>query len=282
MKRAMKFFTSGAMRGRFGKFGAVRRLDIAVRPARLAAAVALVALVAGCSATAQAARAQPAKGATSPAGGAGSASASKPSASATSPALRPTATRAPAAPQPSSLPVAPASAGSEPQTTAFPKTTDAAFTAAVHDIWLAVSTGNPGYARPAFFPEPAYLQIKAISDPAADWHDRLWYDFTLDVAAAHKLIGSSATLDKVVVPAQYAQWIPPGACYNSGGYWHVPGSRLVYRSNGAVKSIGIASFISWRGDWYVVHLGALVRSGAYGIVDSPALGEGVPGPPGGC
>lgn len=183
---------------------------------------------------------------------------------------------------PSALPVAPAGAAAEPQTSALPKTTNAAFNAAVHDIWLAVSTGDPGYAKPAFFPEKAYQQVKAIADPKSDWAGRLWYDFTLDLAAVHKLVGTNATLVKVVVPMQYAQWIPSGACYNSVGYWHVPGSRVVYRRDGVTRSFGIASFISWRGDWYLIHLGALVRGGAYGIVDNPSQGEGTPGPPGGC
>ena len=47
-------------------------------------------------------------------------------------------------------------------------------------------------------------------------------------------------------------------------------------------SIGIASLISWRGRWYVVHLGAVLRSGQAGVVDQPADGPGTPGPPGGC
>jgi len=152
----------------------------------------------------------------------------------------------------------------------------------VHDLWLAVATGNPGYARPAFFPEKAYEQVKAIAYPESDWQGRLWLDFTLDVAAVHKLIKPGATLTKVITPTGYEQWIPAGACYNSAGYWHLPGSRLVYREGGVTHSFGIASFISWRGDWYLIHLGALVRGGAYGIVDDPETGEGFPGAPGGC
>ena len=56
----------------------------------------------------------------------------------------------------------------------------------------------------------------------------------------------------------------------------------MYREGGVTHSFGIASFISWRGDWYLIHLGALVRGGAYGIVDDPETGEGFPGAPGGC
>ena len=65
----------------------------------------------------------------------------------------------------------------------------------------------------------------------------------VEEVGAHQLVGPGATLTKVVVPAQYAQWIPEGACYNSIGYWHVPGSRVVYQQDGTTYSFAIASFI---------------------------------------
>jgi hypothetical protein len=259
----------------------VRRRDTGVRPiavtqlaaAQLAAAAALLAALAGCSTGVTSSAA--AKATTTPVSTIRQAS---PSAS-----KSPTPTPSPTPkPKPSALPVGPANAGALAQTSALPKTSSTAFNNAVHDLWLAVATGDPDYARPAFFPEKAYEQVKAIADPESDWQGRLWLDFTLDLAAVHKLVKPGATLVKVTAPTQYEQWIPPGACYNSTGYWHLPGSRLVYREGGVTHSFGIASFISWRGDWYLIHLGALVRGGAYGIVDDPETGAGFPGPPGGC
>ena len=150
------------------------------------------------------------------------------------------------------------------------------------DLWAAVLTGNADLARQAFFPLSAYLQVKAIADPGADWHQRLFGDFRLDVAAAHRYVGPGASLVQVLVPSAQAAWIDPGACYNAVGYWHVAGARLEYRQHGMLHSIGIASLISWRGRWYVVHFGAVLRNGDYGIVDDPATGPGTPGPPGGC
>jgi len=187
----------------------------------------------------------------------------------------------PAPTRPSVLPVAPG-AGNLKQTTAFPRTASTAFQNAMHDLWLAVTEGNASLALPAFFPETAYVQVKAIADPAADWRSRLWDDFALDVKAAHALVGHQARLIKIIVPAQYAAWVNPGICYNSVGYWHVPGARVVYQQGGETRSFGIASLISWRGDWYVVHFGAVLRSGQYGEVDDPQVGTGIPGPPGGC
>jgi hypothetical protein len=179
------------------------------------------------------------------------------------------------------VPVAPG-AGARPQTQVRPRTDSPAFRHAMADLWLAVTTGNSRFGRPAFFPEAAYRQVKAIPYPDADWQYRLWYDFTLDVRAAHRLAGRDAQLVRIVVPASYELWVPPGACYNSAGYWHAPGARVVYREHGQERSFGIASLISWRGVWYVVHLGAVSRTVVTGIVYQPAVGPGVPGPPGGC
>jgi hypothetical protein len=182
---------------------------------------------------------------------------------------------------PTVLPVAPG-AGALKQTRAFPSTNSAVFRDAMRDLWLAVTTGNPHLALPAFFPRTAYEQVKAIYDPGADWDDRLWYDFTLDVAAAHRVVEPGARLVRVMVASYDAAWIDPGVCANSIGYWHVDGARVVYREHGQERSFGIASLISWRGVWYVVHFGAVLRSVVTGMVDDPEAGPGVPGPAGGC
>lgn len=152
-------------------------------------------------------------------------------------------------------------------------------------LWRAIVTDDPAAARRAFFPLAAYLQVKALPDPAADWHERLFTGFALDVGAAHQLLGpgaAGAMLVQVNIPSAQARWIRPGTCANRVGYWHIAGARLVYRSAGSVRSFGVASMISWRGTWYVVHLGAVAHPSATGVVDRPASGPGIPGPPGGC
>lgn len=192
----------------------------------------------------------------------------------------------PATPGPSSSPswiAVPLPPASLHQTRTLPSAHTAVFNAEMTDLWAAIATGRPLLALHSFFPLTAYTQVKAISDPAADWHSRLFGDFRLDVAAAHRFLGRApATLVQVIAPSSLAAWIDPGACYNSVGYWHLPGARIVYRQRGQIRSIGIASLISWRGRWYVVHFGTVLRNGAYGVVDRPAAGAGVPGPPGGC
>ncbi len=242
------------------------------RRAPLAAALIAAALLAGCGAGSPASS-PPATKASAAQTGSPTPSPARPAGSAVP--------QASATPSPASLPVAPG-AGALLQTRAFPHTDSAAFRNAMTDLWLAVTTGTPRFARPAFFPEAAYRQLKASPYPEADWQDRLWYDFALDVGAAHGLVGRGARLVRVIVPASEAAWVYPGACYNSIGYWHVGGARVVYTEHGQERSLGIASLISWRGVWYVVHFGEVLRPVVTGVVDQPAVGPGIPGPPGGC
>ena len=149
-------------------------------------------------------------------------------------------------------------------------------------LWQAVQTDNPTVALPAFFPAAAYTQLKAVSDPAADYSGRLIDHFDLDVAAAHLVVGGGAELIEVLQPPSGAAWIPPGSCANKVGYWHLPGVRLVYRAGGQEHSLGVASMISWRGNWYVIHLGGVLEPSGQGVVDEPATGTGSYSPQGGC
>lgn len=175
--------------------------------------------------------------------------------------------------------------GALPQTDQLPTSDTPAFAAEMDALWQGVVQGSVQAAMPSFFPEKAYVQVKAIADPESDFESRLVGEFGLDLAAAHGLLGadpSSARLVGVDVPAQYAHWVTPGTCYNRVGYFEVPNSRVVYSEDGTTRSFGIASLISWRGVWYVVHLGAVVRTTQGGVVDDPQPGQGTPAPSSTC
>ena len=169
--------------------------------------------------------------------------------------------------------------GTLPQTSTLPPASGPQFQSEMADLWAGVVRNDVTAAMPAFFPENAYVQLKSITGPRTDFENRLVADFRSDLAAAHALLGAdpaSAVLQSVSVPEQYAHWVPPGVCYNSIGYYEVPNARVVYTAGGAVRSFGIASMISWRGQWYVVHLGLVTRptTTQQGIVDDPATGPG--------
>ena len=93
------------------------------------------------------------------------------------------------------------------------------------DLFQAVVTALGSMAQPAFFPESAYLQLKTISNATSDYVNRLKADFTLDIGAAHALLGGDATgakLLEVTAPSGFGHWVPPGVCDNSVGYYELP------------------------------------------------------------
>jgi hypothetical protein len=152
-------------------------------------------------------------------------------------------------------------------------------------LWQGIQGGSVTAAMPAFFPEGAYAQVKTIADPQADYNNRLVHELSLDIGAAHGLLGagaSSAQLVGVQVPSSYAHWVSPGTCDNGVGYYELPNARVVYREGGQTSSFGIASMISWRGVWYVVHLGAVVRPSDTGVVDDASSGGGYSAPSSTC
>jgi len=161
--------------------------------------------------------------------------------------------------------------GTLPQTQSSPSAASPLWQAKVAALWTAIRTGNPQGALPALFPLAAYWQIKAISDPVGDWNDRLVHLYVLDIQALHNWLGpnaASAQLVSVDVPAA-GTWVLPGQEYNSGSYWRVYGTRVHVLVEGQQRSFGIASLISWRGEWYVVHLGPITRDQPVGQVLQP-------------
>lgn len=149
--------------------------------------------------------------------------------------------------------------GSLAQTSVLPSAQDPQFVARLSDLLEAVASGQPGLAAPAFFPLGAYIQVKGISDPVHDYQTRLVPDFDQDILALHSEIDpgtAPVTFASVTVP-DAAQWIRPGVEYNKGSYWRVYDARLNFRLAGQLHYFTIVSLISWRGEWYVVHLSSI-------------------------
>jgi hypothetical protein len=182
-------------------------------------------------------------------------------------------------------PAGASSPGSLPQTRTEPSF-GAPFQQEMKQLFRAMKYDSIAVGEKVFFPEAAYVSMKTgeIPDPTSDYADRLLRFYDLDLNSYGGLLfgGYASTLVRVDANAHLAQWIEPGVCENKIGYWHVPGVRLVVRKDGHIVSAGVFSLISWRGLWYVIHLGPNPRSQPYGAVDDFENGPGTPGPPGGC
>lgn len=178
----------------------------------------------------------------------------------------PTPTAVPEETRPNDPPKAetiePALVGSDgkplPQTEDVPRTDSPAFLERMRRLVAAIRTDDPEVARSAFFPVVAYEQVKAIAHPARDWERRLFAAFARNVHEYHRSFGKSAgTLELVGVdvPEASSRWMKPGSEGNRIGYHRVLRSRLrVKDASGRERALEITSMISWRGEWYVVHL----------------------------
>jgi hypothetical protein len=145
--------------------------------------------------------------------------------------------------------------GALPQTRDRPAAAGPQWDAGVAALWQAVVADDPARAHPFFFPLAAYRQVKAIRDPDGDYRDRLLRAYDEDIHALHRRLGADPQLVglQVGTPA----WIDPGVEYNKGAYWRVLGNTLTWTSGGQRRTAPVASLISWRGEWYVVHLSSI-------------------------
>jgi hypothetical protein len=208
-------------------------------------------------------------------------SASEPAKAAAPPAGKPSAAPSTAIAANSSAPAAPASAGPVltappgapeleepallaadgsplPQTDARPSATDERFKRRMLLLADAIRSGDPQKAHASFFPLVAYAQVKAVAKPERDYRYRLLSDFERDVREYRKALGrdaAQAELLGVDVPEARVEWMKPGREGNRLGYFRVLRSRLRFRlQDGKERSFELTSMISWRGEWYVVHL----------------------------
>ncbi|CAM8647813.1 hypothetical protein MCETE7_01396 [Acidimicrobiia bacterium] len=149
--------------------------------------------------------------------------------------------------------------GTLPQTDQKPTADDPAFIARMNVLADAIRNNSPQTAISTFFPVEAYKQTKKNTNPAADWNNRLIASFNVDVAEANKKLGANAAsaVFQGVTVANSATWVKPGEEYNVGPYWRVLNSTMNFTVGGKAVAIPLNSMISWRGQWYVVHLGTI-------------------------
>lgn len=181
--------------------------------------------------------------------------------SSAAPSAEPAAPPAPLAtaePSVSEPPLFDASGKPLPQTEDEPKSDSPAFLGRIELLVEAIRKDQPELARPAFFPVVAYEQVKAIENPARDWEKRLIAAFDRTIHEYHRALGAeaeAATFAGIDVPVAKSRWMKPGSEGNRLGYYRVLRSTLRLRSAaGKERAFEITSMISWRGEWYVVHL----------------------------
>ncbi|MFZ5893061.1 MAG: hypothetical protein ACOY0T_18520 [Myxococcota bacterium] len=145
-----------------------------------------------------------------------------------------------------------------PQTEERPRVDSPAFKRRIERLARAIVSDDASAALSTFFPLPAYREVKAVEKPERDYQYRLIRHFERDIHDYHKALGpdaASAKFEGIDVPESSARWMKPGSEGNKLGYYRVLRSRLRFtKANGKPHTFELTSMISWRGEWYVVHL----------------------------
>lgn len=133
-----------------------------------------------------------------------------------------------------------------------------AFQRRIEAVANAILSGDAEPALKSFFPVVAYQQVKDVAKPERDYKFRLLANFKRDVLEYHHALGADAAQAKftgVTVPENGAKWLVPGSEGNKVGYFRVLRSRLHFAlPAGRSRDLELTSLISWRGEWYLVHL----------------------------
>ena len=145
-----------------------------------------------------------------------------------------------------------------PQTEERPQTNSTVFRQHIEAVAAAILSGDAEPALAAFFPLVAYQQVKDVAKPERDYKFRLLANFKRDVLEYHHALGAEAAQAKfsgVTVSERDAKWMEPGSEGNKLGYFRVLRSHLHFTlPAGRSRDFELTSLISWRGEWYVVHL----------------------------
>jgi len=145
-----------------------------------------------------------------------------------------------------------------PQTEDRPSVSSERFQRRMQRVADSILTGDLERARASFFPLVAYAQVKDVQKPERDYRYRLMTHFERDLLEYRKRLGKDVEHVEflgVTVPEARVEWMKPGKEGNRLGYFRVLRSALHFRlPNGKEQSFELTSMISWRGEWYVVHL----------------------------
>lgn len=144
-----------------------------------------------------------------------------------------------------------------PQTEDKPSFDSAAWKRRAELLFEAIQKDDPDIAARVFFPKEAYMQVKDIPKPEGDWKARLMKAFARDIHEYHKAMKKPEDAKFVGYKAdmKHAKWMPPRGEGNKVGYYRITHTKLQYKNaDGKDREMDVTSLISWRGEWFVVHL----------------------------
>lgn len=125
-------------------------------------------------------------------------------------------------------------------------------------LLTALEKGAFADVKDLFFPEAAFLQLKAIAKPA-DYYSQLvkWYeqDFTREQA---RFKGRGPLIFKAIKGGS-CKWKAPQTEANRIPYWSCYRRKIELTAAGQSESIEVRALINWGPQWYITHLGPIPK-----------------------
>lgn len=125
-------------------------------------------------------------------------------------------------------------------------------------LLTALEKGAFADVKDLFFPEAAFLQLKAIARPA-DYYSQLvkWYeqDFTREQA---RFKGRGPLVFKAIKGGS-CKWKAPQTEANRIPYWSCYRRKIELTAAGQNESIEVRALINWGPQWYITHLGPIPK-----------------------
>jgi hypothetical protein len=125
-------------------------------------------------------------------------------------------------------------------------------------LLTALEKGAFADVKDLFFPEAAFLQLKAIAKPA-DYYSQLvkWYeqDFTREQA---RFKGRGPLVFKAIKGGS-CKWKAPQTEANRIPYWSCYRRKIELTAAGQNESLEVRALINWGRQWYITHLGPIPK-----------------------
>lgn len=125
-------------------------------------------------------------------------------------------------------------------------------------LLTALEKGTFADVKDLFFPEPAFLQLKAIAKPA-DYYSQLvkWYeqDFTREQAR----FKDRGPLVFKSIKGGSCKWKAPQTEANRIPYWSCYRRKIELTAAGQNEIIEVRALINWGRQWYITHLGPIPK-----------------------
>jgi hypothetical protein len=126
-------------------------------------------------------------------------------------------------------------------------------------LLTALEKGQFADVQDLFFPEPAFLELKAIAKPA-DYYRQLvkWYeqDFAREQA---RFKGRGPLLFKAMKGGS-CKWKAPQTEANKIPYWSCYKRKIELTAGGQSETLEVRALINWGRQWFITHLGPIPKS----------------------